>query len=229
MRYTAVKESLGSSVYLITSPAEGKWHSCRCSGMRDWFMLLFLMFFSLHEYAWTCKITSSPKNFLNLGKNKVIVRQIGLTIKQNDDFYFEICSINAFICSMLTFLHLYFAGFLSTGDQTAKGNYGLLDQIQALRWVKENIAAFGGDPGRVTVFGSGAGANCVSLLTLSHYSEGRPEDIHLILIIIRVNNAEQHITSYITISRIIPTFFLFTLLKVQCFCLLGFASFECVV
>ncbi|MEQ2177656.1 Neuroligin-4, X-linked, partial [Goodea atripinnis] len=61
--------------------------------------------------------------------------------------------------------------FLSTGDQAAKGNYGLLDQIQALRWVKENIAAFGGDPNRVTVFGSGAGASCVSLLTLSHYSE----------------------------------------------------------
>uniref|UniRef100_A0A3P8VSR2 Neuroligin-4, X-linked-like n=1 Tax=Cynoglossus semilaevis TaxID=244447 RepID=A0A3P8VSR2_CYNSE len=66
-------------------------------------------------------------------------------------------------------------GFLSTGDQAAKGNYGLLDQIQALRWVKENIAAFGGDPNRVTVFGSGAGASCVSLLTLSHYSEGKTE------------------------------------------------------
>jgi len=66
-------------------------------------------------------------------------------------------------------------GFLSTGDQAAKGNYGLLDQIQALRWVKENIAAFGGDPNRVTVFGSGAGASCVSLLTLSHYSEGKRE------------------------------------------------------
>ncbi|XP_046903032.1 neuroligin 4 X-linked b isoform X1 [Hypomesus transpacificus] len=62
-------------------------------------------------------------------------------------------------------------GFLSTGDQAAKGNYGLLDQIQALRWVKENILAFSGDPDRVTVFGSGAGASCVSLLTLSHYSE----------------------------------------------------------
>ncbi|XP_038173513.2 neuroligin-4, X-linked, partial [Arvicola amphibius] len=63
-------------------------------------------------------------------------------------------------------------GFLSTGDQAAKGNYGLLDQIQALRWVEENAGAFGGDPERVTVFGSGAGASCVSLLTLSHYSEG---------------------------------------------------------
>ncbi|XP_076118720.1 neuroligin 4 X-linked b isoform X4 [Alosa pseudoharengus] len=62
-------------------------------------------------------------------------------------------------------------GFLSTGDQAAKGNYGLLDQIQALRWIKENIQAFNGDPKRVTIFGSGAGASCVSLLTLSHYSE----------------------------------------------------------
>ncbi|MGH0137731.1 UNVERIFIED_CONTAM: hypothetical protein FKN15_018113 [Acipenser sinensis] len=63
-------------------------------------------------------------------------------------------------------------GFLSTGDQAAKGNYGLLDQIQALRWISENIGFFGGDPRRITVFGSGIGASCVSLLTLSHHSEG---------------------------------------------------------
>lgn len=69
-------------------------------------------------------------------------------------------------------LFLVSAGFLSTGDQAAKGNYGLLDQIQALRWTSENIAFFGGDPLRITVFGSGAGASFVNLLTLSHYSEG---------------------------------------------------------
>lgn len=71
----------------------------------------------------------------------------------------------------LVFLHL---GFLSTGDQSAKGNYGLLDQIQALRWLNENIGHFGGDPERITIFGSGAGASCVNLLILSHHSEGNP-------------------------------------------------------
>lgn len=67
------------------------------------------------------------------------------------------------------------SGFLSTGDQSAKGNYGLLDQIQALRWLNENIGHFGGDPERITIFGSGAGASCVNLLILSHHSEGKED------------------------------------------------------
>ncbi|KAK3564246.1 hypothetical protein QTP86_012025 [Hemibagrus guttatus] len=67
--------------------------------------------------------------------------------------------------------HSHSIWFLSTGDQAAKGNYGLLDQIQALRWISENIGYFGGDSNRITVFGSGIGASCVSLLTLSHHSE----------------------------------------------------------
>lgn len=58
-------------------------------------------------------------------------------------------------------------GFMSTGDKHAPGNYGIKDLIVALQWVKQNIAAFGGDPDNVTIFGESAGGCLVHYLTMS--------------------------------------------------------------
>ena len=54
-------------------------------------------------------------------------------------------------------------GFLAVPELGLTGNYGIQDQRQALRWVAENIAAFGGDPRKVTIFGESAGAMSVGL------------------------------------------------------------------
>ncbi len=52
------------------------------------------------------------------------------------------------------------------------GNYGLLDIIAGLNWIKKNIAAFGGDPGKVTIFGESAGGIAVSMLCASPLAKG---------------------------------------------------------
>ncbi|XP_070286098.1 LOW QUALITY PROTEIN: bile salt-activated lipase-like [Myotis yumanensis] len=63
-------------------------------------------------------------------------------------------------------------GYLSTGDANLPGNYGLRDQHMAIAWVKRNIAAFGGDPDNITIFGQSSGSVSVSLQILSPYNKG---------------------------------------------------------
>jgi para-nitrobenzyl esterase len=69
-------------------------------------------------------------------------------------------------------------GFFAHPDLTAEaehgssGNYGLMDMLASLEWVQANIAAFGGDPGNVTVFGQSAGAMAIASLVASPAAEG---------------------------------------------------------
>jgi para-nitrobenzyl esterase len=69
-------------------------------------------------------------------------------------------------------------GFLAHPELSAEspehvsGNYGLLDMIAALQWIKKNIAGFGGDPDKVTIFGESAGGIAVSMLCASPLAKG---------------------------------------------------------
>jgi neuroligin len=70
------------------------------------------------------------------------------------------------------------AGFLRTRpgpdrEGAAGGNLGLRDILAALQWVRRNVAAFGGDPNRVTVLGHDTGAALVNLLLISSAAKGK--------------------------------------------------------
>lgn len=64
------------------------------------------------------------------------------------------------------------AGFLATNDVHSPGNYGLKDQLAALKWIRSHIELFGGDPHNVTIFGESAGSVSVQYHILSPQSKG---------------------------------------------------------
>jgi len=63
-------------------------------------------------------------------------------------------------------------GLTQESEHHSSGNYGILDEIAALKWVQKNIAAFGGDPKRVTIFGESAGSWAVNVLVASPLAKG---------------------------------------------------------
>ncbi len=85
-------------------------------------------------------------------------------------------------------------GFLFMGDGI--GNLGLLDQIAALNWVKENIKAFGGDPDNVTIFGESAGGMSVTTLLSMPHTKG------LFRRVIAQSGAGHHVLSPATAQRV---------------------------
>lgn len=76
-------------------------------------------------------------------------------------------------------------------DKELPGNFGLKDQTAALRWVKENIAQFGGDPDSVTLFGNSAGAASVHYHMLSPLSKGKAHNNRFIHCHSMINDKDE--------------------------------------
>lgn len=69
--------------------------------------------------------------------------------------------------------NVFLAGFLKTGAKgSAQGNFGLMDLVAGLHWLRENLPAFGGDPQRVTLMGHGTGAALANFLSVSPVARG---------------------------------------------------------
>ncbi|GMT19756.1 hypothetical protein PFISCL1PPCAC_11053, partial [Pristionchus fissidentatus] len=80
----------------------------------------------------------------------------------------NLCTRDAIVVSI--HYRLGYLGFFTTGDSVCPGNFGLWDQTEALKWVQQNIRAFGGNKDNVTIFGQSAGGASVDFLSLSPHS-----------------------------------------------------------
>ena len=95
----------------------------------------------------------------------------------DDDINMEMMSKQGIVCITISYRLNVFGYFahdeLANEDADGStGNYGLLDQIRALNWVKDNIAYFNGDPNNVTIAGESAGSSCVSALCVTPLANG---------------------------------------------------------
>ncbi len=81
---------------------------------------------------------------------------------------------------------------MASANDVIPGNYGLKDQVAAMRWVKKNIHKFGGDPDSVTIIGQSSGAASVQLQTVSPLSKGKCLLLTFFFFAI-MNNREQSI------------------------------------
>jgi len=127
----------------------------------------------LYLNVWTTQLSASSKLpvlvFFHGGSNTAGYSQmtpLGPTLSRMD---VVVVSANYRLGPMGFLAH---PALTAESEHHSSGNYGLLDQLQALRWVQENIAKFGGDPGRVTVMGQSSGAVDICLLMASPLASG---------------------------------------------------------
>ena len=102
----------------------------------------------------------------------------GLLYGYSDQYVSNTLSLYGNVIVVTFNYRLSILGWLSTEDEFCRGNFGLSDQHLVIKWVHENIAAFGGDPSRVTLFGQSAGS--VSAIIQGLYV-GNEELIHRVI------------------------------------------------
>lgn len=86
----------------------------------------------------------------------------GFYFESSDNYQPDVLVVTEDVVVVTINYRLNSFGFLTTGDDTFPGNYGLWDQKLAMQWVKDNIADYGGDPESITLFGESAGGRSVS-------------------------------------------------------------------
>nr|XP_056718218.1 fatty acyl-CoA hydrolase precursor, medium chain-like [Euleptes europaea] len=108
------------------------------------------------------------------GNFPVMVWIHGGGLEIGGSFLYEASPLSAYegVVVVVIQYRLGILGFFSTGSADAPGNWGLLDQTEALRWVQKNIRSFGGDPQSVTIFGESSGGYSVGAHMLSPLSQG---------------------------------------------------------